>query len=351
MIAHGALDHAELAAKGIDPAELLDFSSNINPFGPPRSVLAALAQLDPAPYPDRSCLRLRAALAAHHACAPEAILLGNGSNELIHLLARALLVPGDCVLTVDPTFGEYAHASALAGAELHSWRAAPQDGFALDMGAIAAAIHARRPRLVWICAPANPTGVAPTDTDLALLGDVCAGVGALLVVDRAYTDLVRDLDPIGEPREKLPPHTLVLHSLTKSYALAGLRLGYLRGEPGLVARVGRLQPTWSVNSAAQAAGIAALADTSFLPTTLPRLWEASDALLAGLRDLGLRVERRALPFVLVRSGDGARTRAELLARGCLVRDCGSFGMAGYVRVAPQRPEQNARLIDAWKELL
>src|SRR5262245_35877855 len=100
IVAHGALDHAELAAHGLRPEGLLDFSSNLNPFGPPPGVRAALAALDPAPYPDRSCLQLRRELAARHSCDRDQVLPGNGSNELIHLLARALLRPGDVSLVI-----------------------------------------------------------------------------------------------------------------------------------------------------------------------------------------------------------------------------------------------------------
>ena len=103
---HGALDYAELTALGLRPESLLDFSSNLNPFGPPPGAYAALAALDLAPYPDRSCLLLRHQLAARHDCGLANVLPGNGSNDLIHLLAHALLRPGDIALVIGPTFGE-----------------------------------------------------------------------------------------------------------------------------------------------------------------------------------------------------------------------------------------------------
>jgi histidinol-phosphate aminotransferase len=118
-----------------------------------------------------------------------------------------------------------------------------------------------------------------------------------------------------------------------------------------VAGIGRFQPAWSVNSAAQAAGLAALADADFLPATLPRLWSASDDLRDGLRRLGLDVWRAAMPFMLVRCGNGAAMRMRLLRHGCLVRDCASFGLPEWVRVAPRQPAENARLIEAWKEIV
>ncbi|MBO9366455.1 MAG: aminotransferase class I/II-fold pyridoxal phosphate-dependent enzyme, partial [Roseiflexus sp.] len=104
-------------------------------------------------------------------------------------------------------------------------------------------------------------------------------------------------------------------------------------------------------SAAQAAGLAALADTAFLPATLPQVWSASDDLETGLRRLGLKVWRAALPFMLVHCSNGAAVRMRLLQHGCVVRDCASFGLPEWVRVAPRQPEENARLIDAWKEIV
>ncbi|GAB4447402.1 MAG: histidinol-phosphate transaminase [Chloroflexi bacterium OHK40] len=364
-VAHGALDHAELAALGLRAERLLDFSSNLNPFGPPASVRAALATLDPAPYPDRSCHTLRLALAERHHADPAAILPGNGANELIHLLARALLRPGDAALVIGPTYGEYAHASRLVEARvvelLALWPEPPATTGARYAGPpsveaadpqqatrLIAAIEQARPRLTWLCAPNNPTGLTVAPETILALAEVCAIHGGYLILDRSYQDLQRPVEPL--PQEVPPPGLIALYSLTKAYALAGLRLGYLLAAPALVARVARYQPAWSVSSAAQAAGLAALADQAFLATTVPQLWAASDQLSSGISALELPVWRARLPMLLVRTGDGAATRSALLKRGCVVRDCASFGLPAWVRVAPQRPEANARLLDAWRAL-
>ncbi|PDV99225.1 pyridoxal phosphate-dependent aminotransferase [Candidatus Chloroploca asiatica] len=346
-VVHGALDEHELAALGVSPGNLLDFSSNLNPFGPPAGVRAALAALDPAPYPDRSCVRLRQALAERHACEPEAILPGNGANELIHLVARALLHPGDTVLVIGPTYGEYAYASELMGAHVVAFQTQPERAFQPDGPALSALMHTLRPRLTWLCTPNNPTGVVLASAILQTLLAIAAGDGGYLILDRSYSDLQRTAT--AALSETSSPHLITLHSLTKSYALAGLRLGYLLASPELSARVGTFQPTWSVSSAAQAAGLAALSDPTFLASTRSPLWAASEMLSTGLAELGLPVWRAALPFVLVRTGDGAATRAALLGRGCVVRDCTSFGLPAWVRVAPRRPDENRRLLAAWKE--
>ncbi len=349
VVVHGGIDYSELQALDLEPAQVLDFSSNINPFGPPPAVLRALAALDPAPYPDRACLGLRSALAERHGCSPDSLLVGNGSAELIHLIARALLRPGDRTLVVDPTFGEYAHASRLAGATVVGVWANAGDGFEIDLTSLLDAIEQHRPRLVWLCAPNNPTGVTVDRVDLRTLADTVGEVGGYLVLDRAYAAMERGAMRTGAAHV-VSKQVLVLHSLTKAYALAGLRLGCLLGDPELLARVAAYQPAWSVNSAALLAGQVALRDPSFLADTLPRLWACSDALRAGLAALGLSVLPSSLPFFLVRTGDGARVRGALLRGGCLVRDCASFGLPAYVRIAPRAPADNQRLIDVWRSI-
>ncbi len=350
-VTHGALDHAELAARGLRPEALLDWSSNLNPFGPPPGVRTALAALDPAPYPDRSCLKLRAVLAARHGCDSAQILVGNGSNELIHLIPRALLHPGDLACVVAPTFGEYGYASQLAGLRVVEWRTHAENHFAVDCAATMREIRQQRPHLTWLCAPNNPTGVDVATEAILVLAEACGTHKGLLVLDRTYHAFVRGRETWTDQLHTLPSNVLLLHSLTKSYALAGLRVGYLIGATNLLARIADHQPTWSVNSAAQAAGLAALNDTVFLADTLPLLWAASDTLCDGLLKLGFPVWRGALPFVLVRTGDGRATRAALLEHGCVVRDCASFGLPEWVRVAPRRRAENALLLEAWKELL
>lgn len=348
-VLHGALDHAELAALGLQPQQVLDYSCNLNPFGPPPEVRAALAALDPAPYPDRSCHTLRLALAGRHSGSLEQILAGNGANELIHLIARALLKAGDRVLVVAPTFGEYAHASLLAGAQVATWSAQAQHGFAIDTAALQESVRSIRPRLVWLCAPNNPTGATLATGAILALSEVCAAHQGLLVLDRAYEAMVREQN--NQLPAALPTNIISLHSLTKSYALAGLRLGYLLAQPALVAQIARFQPAWSVSSAAQVAGLAALEADMFLPTTIPLLWQASDQLYDGLCRLGSTIWRGALPFLLVRTGNGANTRALLLQQGIAVRDCASFGLPEWVRVAPRTPAENTRLLEVWKECL
>ena len=143
---------------------------------------------------------------------------------------------------------------------------------------------------------------------------------------------------------------LVLGSLTKEYALAGLRLGYAVGSPEVLAALRCARPPWSVNTLAQAAGIAALQDTVHLAHCLARIAQAKHDLMVGLGALGLAPIPSTTHFFLIRVGHGASCRQALLRRGILVRDCASFGLPEYIRVATRRPEENARLLAALEEL-
>ncbi|MHB8577463.1 MAG: aminotransferase class I/II-fold pyridoxal phosphate-dependent enzyme, partial [Dehalococcoidia bacterium] len=139
--------------------------------------------------------------------------------------------------------------------------------------------------------------------------------------------------------------------MTKDYGLAGLRLGYLVAHPSAITAVKRLQPPWSVSSAAQAAGIAALADLHFLPRMLAVMRAGKTVLVEGLRGLGLEVLEGSANFVLVEVGDAPAVRHELLRKGCAVRDCTSFGLPAHVRIGVRRPEECVRLIEAFSALL
>lgn len=345
---HGGLDHGELARLGLAPDDVLDFSVNSNPFGPPPGVRAVWDEVAIARYPDRECLALRAALAAHHCCSTEQIWAGNGTAELIWLLALAYLRPDDEVLVAPPTFGEYAVASRLMGARVRSLPIRPQDGFRPDVDALADQIAARSPRLTFLCNPNNPTGTYLGRSAVEAL--LAANPSGLLVLDEAYVAFVRDpwdARPLVETGR-----VVLLRSMTKDCAMAGLRLGYLVAAPPVVETVRRVQPPWSVNAVAQAAGTAALRDEAqgFIDRTLAETRAAKETLVRDLEALGLRIHPSATHFFLVEVRDAAATRARLMEHGILVRDCTSFGLPGYVRVATRRPEENRQLVAAWRAI-
>ncbi len=342
---HGAFDYDELERLGLNPDDVLDFSVNSNPFGPSPTVRQALATIPLDRYPDRECLALRRALSQHWNVPVEQIIVGNGSAELLWLTALAYLQPGDRALVIGPTFGEYERAAALMGAHIVRWNARRETGFAVEPQDVARQLSESRPRVAFCCNPNNPTGAAtPLEVIAAWAGD---NTGTLFVVDEAYLAFAPGLPSAVEVvRGRSVDNILVMRSMTKDYALAGLRLGYAIGPVPIISTLAKVRPAWNVNALAQAAGLAALADQSHLRQTLAALHEAKTELIAGLERLGRRAFPSAVHFFLLEVGNGAAFRRSLLRHGLQVRDCASFGLPAYVRIATRRPAENARLLQA-----
>ena len=347
-VEHGGPDFAELAALGIRPEALLDFSVNKNPLGASPRALRALGLVEPSAYPDARCLRLRAGLAAAHDVHPDEVLVGNGSVELIWLLGQVYLAPGDDVVIVGPTFGEYEAAAGRAGATIARIDAAEATGFRPDVREIAEAIRRIGPRLVFLCNPNNPTGQVLEPDEIRMLLDAL-GRG-LLVVDEAYVELADGVESVV-PLGRSDPRLVVLRSLTKSHGLAGLRLGYLVGAAGVVEAVAGAQPPWSVNAFAQAAGVAALGDDEHVAEGRRLARRARAMLVDGLERLGLPCVPSRASYWLVKVGDGRLVRDELLRRGILVRDARSFGLPAYIRVAVRPIDDCERLLAVLAGLL
>lgn len=338
---HGSVGDAELRTLGLARGDVLDFSASTNPCAPSPRVWGALAAVDLGRYPDDEASELRAALAARIGLPADWLLAGNGSSELFWLLALAYLDPGDAVLVVGPTYGEYARAARMLGARVTEWRAEAANGFQPDLAAVCAVIDRLRPKLTFLCNPNNPTGVL---LDRPAITRLLVATPGLLVIDEAYAGFVESpqtvLDLIADGR------CVVVRSLTKDYALAGLRLGYVVAVPAVIAALRAVRPPWSVSAAAQAAGVAALSDDAHLHRSLAEVRAAKAYLLDALPRLVLRVLPSAANFLLVEVGDGRRFRERLLRRGCCVRDCASFGLPTHVRVGVRTLAECRRLVAA-----
>ncbi len=346
---HGARNYGELARLGLSPEAVIDFSANSNPYGPHPAVLSAGQAAVTAPglahYPDRECLALRAALVATEGVLPENILPGNGAAELIQLAALAFVAPGSRHLILAPTFGEYTRAIQLMGGQAIEIRPTRPD-LCFEADEVAAALNRLQPAGVWLCQPNNPTGQSWNAAELAQLRAAAPDARMLWVVDESYHHFARQ--PVSFKPHLAEGNLLILRSLTKDMALAGLRLGYAIAAPPLIAAMRQTQPPWSVNSLAQAAGVAALQPEvlAWRQESLAQLhWAAAD-LWAGLAGLGLEVLSSQTTFALVVAGKAAQFRRRLLAHSLLVRDGTSFGLPHHIRIAARRPEENARLLQA-----
>jgi histidinol-phosphate aminotransferase len=331
---------------GIDPDDVLDFSSNINPYGPSPAVRAALANVPLDRYPDRESLALRAALAKFVGVPADQIVLGNGASELIALAVIAFGRPQGMTLIISPAYSEYFRATRLRGGGVAVWGASPEDNFTPNVSAIADLLETESPDLVFVCTPNNPTGALfPRD---ALDRLARQHPGALFIVDEAYLPFATDQVSAVDLKAA---NVLVLRSMTKDFGLAGVRLGYAVGTEHLVHAIRQAQVPWSVSGLAQAAGIAALGDLAHRNDSLELLDQARVKLIAGLRQLGLPPLPSSMPFLLVRVSDPRAFRQTLLARHrILVRVCASFGLPEYVRISTRRPEENERLLAAIREV-
>ena len=342
LVRHGAITPTELRALGQRLDEVIDFSVNINPYGPTPEVREAVTAVEFGRYPDPDAILLREALAQKLARRTEELLIGNGAGELIWLTAFAYLQAGDRALIIGPTYGEYARSVALVGAKPVWWTAHPHDNFSIHPRQINMLLN-EKPKVVFLCHPNNPTGrLFPLMTLETWLNDFPE---MLFVVDEAYLDFVEEKQSALQIRAS---NLLVLRSMTKAQALAGLRLGYAVGAKAVIHALKQVQTPWSVNAIAQTAGLTALRDKTHLSSQVHRLHQAKAQLMRDLRELGFRPMPSDAHYFLLPVDDGAQFRRKLLRHGIVVRDASSFGLPGFVRIATRRPEENKRLIEAIK---
>jgi len=323
-------------------ADWLDFSSNVNPYGPSPRIWEAMRDAPIGRHPDPRATPLRGALAQIENVSANRLLVGNGSIELIYHVAVAYLRAGDRVLVVAPTFGEYAAASAMMGASVVFYRTRPEDDFALDVDALLAEARACQPRLIFLCNPNNPTGKYLPRQAIEQIVRACPD--ALIVLDQAF---IRFVAQTWDSRSLLDfDNLLILRSLTKDYALTGLRVGYAVASPAVIEAIEKVQPPWSVNTLAQVAALAALRDDKHLCDSLTALARAKNDLVNALTQLGMAVVPSATHFFLMQAPSASELARQLRERKIIVRDCASFELPAFVRIAARQPAENARLIGA-----
>jgi len=352
---HGGNVFAVARHLGVRPEELLDFSASINPLGMPavvrEAIINGVGRL--VHYPDAYAQPLREALAGYHSLEPSQISPSNGSTELIYLLPR--LLPGKRALVVAPAFSEYANALTAAGWDLEYHSLAADDGFSLDLASLDGCLS-KGFDLLFFCNPGNPTGRLYTRDEIGAVADICGRCGTFMALDEAFIDFCEEeasmvADLVAAKKG------MVLRSMTKFYAIPGLRLGYAAASAELSARIAELRGPWSVNVLAQEAGLAALSDSEFRRRSID-LVSAERARLSGRLAAipGLRVFQGGANYLLAklkRGESAACLREELLTQRILIRDCSSFhGLDGsFIRVAVRSPDENDRLADSIAEAL
>jgi histidinol-phosphate/aromatic aminotransferase/cobyric acid decarboxylase-like protein len=345
--AHGGPIAEELQQLGFAGGDVLDFSVNVNPYGPAPAMLDAIRAARVDLYPDPTAFEARAALAVACGTTAERIALGNGGADLLWTLARVLLEPGDSVMIVEPTFSEFRAAVVMAGGRTVEWRASPERAFAVDLDAVAASARACGATALYLCTPNNPTGVSVVGSDVISLAEMLPKV--TLVLDQAFLSLS---DDHADAALEMSSNVIRVRSLTKEHAIPGVRVGYLIATPSIAAAIEASRPAWSTSAAAQAAAVASCRLSSFVCESRDRMLADRRALLAGLREIGLAPLPTAAAFCIVPVSDAPRLRRSLLSRDrILVRDCASFGMPGHARLAARPAADCARLLAALQEEL
>ncbi len=328
----------------------IKLASNENPFGPsPLALEAAVAAMrDIARYPEGSSHELVTRLARHHGVEPACITPGNGSNDVLELVARAFLEPG-----VGAVFSQ--HAFAVYPIVVQATGARAQVAPARDWGHDLDAMHARvdsSTRVVFIANPNNPTG-----TYLAAdqLRDFIASLPAhvIVVVDEAYFEYVGrpDYPDTSQWLEDFPG-LIVTRTFSKAYALASLRVGYALSHPRVAGLLNRVRQPFNVNAIAQAAATAALEDREHLATCVQRNRAGMQQLACGFRDLGLSSIESAGNFIAVDTGrDAGKVYEAMLRKGVIVRPVAGYGMPRHLRVTVGSPDDNASCLAAFGEVL
>lgn len=323
---------------------MLDFSANTNPFGTPAGVLNAVTAALPEMhrYPDPYCRRLVDAIADFEGVNRDYILCGNGAAELIY--AYCAVVHPRTALELAPTFSEYALGLNRVGCSVKNYYLTPDNDFALDEHFL---LHLEEttPEAVFLCNPNNPTGALIAPELLKKILDLCKESHIRLFLDECFLDLSDDGVSMKAFLRDYP-NLFLLKAFTKSYGMAGIRLGYCLCSDGelLKAMAQTVQP-WNVSSLAQAAGVAALREQDFLQKTRELIQRERPWLKERLGDFGFRVCPSRANYLLFQGPKDLHSK--LKEKGIAIRSCDNYpGLtSGWYRIAVRRHEENAQLID------
>jgi len=328
-----------------DDFELIKLASNENVLGPSPAAIEAMQQAAAGIwlYPDDTCYTLKNRLAEFWKLTPEHFILGNGSDEIIHFLALALLEKEDEVVIADPAFVQYKAAAMMADCAYHM--VPLTHDMRHDLPAMKAKVNDRT-KIIFIANPNNPTGTTVSRAELEELLDGLPP-RVVVVMDQAYYEYVEDGDS-PEGIEYITSHNVVvLQTFSKAYALAGLRVGYGIARPELIGYLQQVRGPFNVNSLAQAAAIASLDDAHQVARAQEVNGVGKKQLYAAFDAMGLEYAPTEANFILVNTGQPSKlVFQELLKGGVIVRTGDPFGMPTWVRVTIGTWEMNERFISA-----
>lgn len=330
-------------------ASSIKLASNENPLGPSPKALAAirerLTQLNL--YPDGDCFYLKRGLAQKLGVAPETLIFGNGSNEIIELAARTFLRPGDEAVMAEQAFVVYQLIVQAVGGQS---KTVPLRDYTHDLAAIADAVTPKT-RLVFLANPNNPTGTIFRRGEWETFLDKVSN-DTLLIVDEAYFEYVQDAEyPNSLNSHRDGRAILTLRTFSKLYGLAGLRIGYGVGSPEIVAMMHRVRQPFNVSAPAQWAALAALDDVEHVRKSLEVNRQGLEYLQNEFKRLGLDYVPSQGNFILVRVGKGQEAFNQLLAQGVIVRPMGGYRFPEHVRVTVGTMAENQKFVEALQKVI
>jgi histidinol-phosphate aminotransferase len=335
----------ELGISGI-----VKLASNENPLGCSPLAVAAMhgAIKTIALYPDGNCFELKDALSKRYGVEHERMVLGNGSNDMLELAARAFLTLGDKAVYSDHAFAVYPLATQAVGATGIS---VPAINFGHDLDAMRKAAVEQQAKLLFIANPNNPTGTFLTAADL--LGFLRALPPQILVVlDEAYNEYLPvecRYDSVSWLKDF--PNLIISRTFSKAYGLAGLRVGYAFANAQVADMMNRVRQPFNVNSVAQAAAVAALQDEAFVRQTHALNQRGMEQITQGLSKLGLEFIPSYGNFISFKIGNGMKNYCRLLELGVIVRPIASYDMPDYLRVSIGLESENEKFLSALKQVL
>lgn len=343
---------------GKSPDKLIDFSASINPLGlskrAEKKIKTNLASI--LHYPDDESFLVRKALAEYHGLPEENLLIGAGSTDFIYALPRVLMVRRALIVT--PTFSEYENAlESFLGEkiEIHYFATTEEDGFEINAGSLISALSGGYD-VLYLCNPNNPTGVLTEREDLLTILKVTEKEKIWFILDETFIDFV---EQESLKKEVLSSQKLIIiRSLTKFFALPGLRVGYLISHPQLIQDLKKTREPWKVNVLAQIAAVESLQDKSYIQKTKELIAQEKERLIQGLRSIpGFIPYPGRANFLLVQIHPrlcltATELKEKLIAEGILIRDCRSFHHLGpfFFRVAIRSPRENNRLLKALQKI-
>jgi histidinol-phosphate aminotransferase len=341
-------------------SRIIKLASNENPLGPSPKALSAMRKVAGKLflYPDGASVSLRAALARQAKVSPDHVIIGEGSDELIEILGKTFLNPGDSIVVSEHAFIRYRMAGELMGADVMT---VPMRNFTHNLDAMAGAVR-ENTKLLFIANPNNPTGTFNTQSEVAELLRKISQINerrdnpVLVVMDEAYYEYAKAFErnyPDTRKLQKEYSNLVILRTFSKAHALAGLRVGYGFADPLIIAALDRVRPPFNVSTLGQAGAEASLSDGARIQKAVKHVLLERKKVLPELAKLGLRSVPSAGNFVLIDVSPrrGQDVFESLLSRGIIVRSMDEYGYPNHIRVTFGLAAENRQFLKALKEVL